>query len=154
MKRLVIIFTLAVLCAGPTAAQKLVIGSRVAAFKPDRELTWLTPPAPDKKGWLIDFYSSKNPSCVKFYENLPAIAKSLNGKVPIVIISRTGDDQFKELAERDGSKYYFAVDADGKSHAAFGIQYVPYSVLLNDDNEILWQGNLSKFTEQASTKIK
>lgn len=141
-------------CAAPSAAQKLVIGSRVTSFKPERDLKWLTPAASDKTGWLVDFYSSKNPSCVKFYQNLPAIAKTINGKYPIVIISRTDDAEFQQLAARDGDKYYFAVDADGKSHTAFGIQYVPYSVLINDDNEILWQGNLSQFSTQASDKIK
>lgn len=141
----------ATLCAN---AQKLVIGSEVEDHKKVESLEWLSEPQNRSSIWIIDFYAANNPTAVSFYdENISRIHSTVGGRAEIVLMTSKGSSEFSSLAERDGSKYAFAIDKKGEFHKLFGVRYIPFTVIVNHKGKILWQGNLSTLSDKIIEKV-
>lgn len=154
MRRFTLIFTLAICCVTICTAQKIVVGSRISQFKPDKELVLVSGKKIVDGAMIIDFFSSKNPSCKDFYTQLERIAQKTGNNCSILVISSTLDDDFEALSKKDQDKYSFAIDHKGSVFALFAVQYLPYSVALNSQAEVVWQGNLSNLTDDIIEKIR
>ena len=76
------------------------------------------------------------------------LARRQAGKVSVVLLSREGADKIVPLFE--GTNYAFAValDDEGKTFDAYGVKFVPFSVLLDAKGRVLWFGNSSRLTSQ------
>ena len=79
---------------------------------------------------------------------LDDLARRQAGKVSVVLLSREGADKIVPLFE--GTNYAFAValDDEGKTFDAYGVKFVPFSVLLDAKGRVLWFGNSSRLTSQ------
>lgn len=138
-------------------AQKLVAGSNVEPFKKTKGVFWVGKEySPAKNAILIDFYSSNNPSSVsmieKYIDNIYDKAKTFN--VDIIILSATNDDEFQALAEKYEDVFYFGVDTRREVFDKFSVLYVPFSVLVDSDSKLVWQGNLSTLNDQAIKDLR
>ncbi len=124
--------------------QKLVIGSKVPMFKGSGSVVWSpVVPSMDKEFWLVDFVSTFNPTSMRQYqENLPQIKTALGGRANIIVVGSADDLGFVELMERDSDMYYFLLDTRGDFARLFGVQFLPYSVVVDIKGRLLWQGNL------------
>ena len=52
------------------------------------------------------------------------------------------------LAVMDTLVFAVGLDTDNKTFSAYGAEFVPFGVLLDDKNRVLWFGNSSKFGEK------
>ncbi len=154
MKRILAVIALILLSTGSLFAQKLVIGSQVTDHKLVEGVKWYTTPRNPESIWIIDFYSSDNPSSVEFYSrNIDRIYGAVTDNVEIVVLSNKLTDDFKKLIEEDGAKYVFGHDSKATLFKLFGVKYIPYTVVVDNKGKVLWQGDLSKLTDSQLQKI-
>ncbi len=147
MKRVLytILVSITLLCLNAEASygQKLVIGSKVDLSKVEGSLIWLNEKPAEGKKYIVDFFSVKNPSSMSFYEqHIDRVAKELGSDYEIILVNMSDSEELQQLIAKDGDKYHFAVDADGKLFKLFDVKFLPFTVAL-DSKKLLWQGNLS-----------
>ncbi len=143
-KYLITTLLLLLVSMGELCAQKLVIGSKVEGHNELTSLEWIGGTPQKDKTWIIDFFSSANPTAVRFYEeHLPRIRDLAGNKAEIVIVSTKGDDKFFDLANQDGDKYHFVVDNSAALFKLLQVKFIPFTVVIDKNGKILWQGNLS-----------
>ncbi len=149
MKKFLIILSLMMATVWSANAQKLVIGSEIDEHAEVTDLQWLTDAPDPGKTWVIDFFSTKNPTAKKYYyENIDEIAKIVGDDAEIIIVTTASSDEFEALALSDGKKCHFAVDPNRTFHKLLGVEYIPYTVVVSAQGELLWQGNLSTAIEE------
>ena len=145
---LAMITTLAIQAA---AAQKLVIGSKTPDFK---EVEWKTAAPGGSKAVLVEFYQSSNQTSESLYPKLADIYSKYSATLDIVVLTREDNAAIDLLTDNDGWKYSFGYDPTGKAYEAFGVKFVPFTMLIDSKGNLLWQGNLSNITDQALQKAK
>lgn len=149
MKHFFALLIFSVLFCANANAQKLVIGSKVSDHKEVESTQWKNKVKDPQSVWIIDFFSTANPTSVEFYNNhLPSIAEKIGDGAEVVIVTTKETDEFKAIFEQDKDKYAFAVDPKGGLFKLFGVQYLPFTVIVDHKGKILWQGNLSKLDEE------
>ncbi len=149
MKKLLFMLALIVASAWGAKAQKLVIGSEVEGHLEMTDIEWLTDAPNPEKPWVIDFFSTKNPTSKKFYEeNIGEVVELVGDGAEIVVITANATDEFVEMAQNCGENVSFGVDVGRHLHKAVGVEYIPYTVVLSPEGELLWQGNMSTAAEE------
>lgn len=139
MKNVVILLTL-ILSTTIAEAQKLVIGSKM----PDLTgVQWLTKAPKSTKSIFLDFYQSTNSTCVANIDKIEKVI-SKQPKLSVVIITRENNAAIKSLVNKYGSDYAIGYDPDGKIYSAFGVKFVPFSMIFDAKGEMAWQGNLNQ----------
>lgn len=136
----------ALFCLPALRAQNLVIGARVADLKVSEYVVGQQPD--DNRPVLVEFFFSASEPSRKRISVLDDLARRQAGKVSVVLLSREGADKIVPLFE--GTNYAFAValDDEGKTFDAYGVKFVPFSVLFDAKGRVLWFGNSSRLTSQ------
>ena len=160
MRRLhiILIAALALIVSDKAAAQRPVIGERAPEFK---AAAWLTEkPAEGRRARLLVFFHSSSRETIDQLAMLDDIAGKYDEKLDVVVIAREAEDKVKPLllgygadGEHTAHKYYVALDDAGKTFANFGVQYVPFSVLLDARGRVLWIGNPAQLDDATLTKF-
>ena len=151
MRKLILLSLLAFTFAQAGFAQKLIIGSKTPDLK---GVEWKTSAPQTGKATLIEFYQSTNESSSKLYLKLAKIASKYGGAIDIVVLTREDNATINSLVQQDGSRYSFGYDADGTVYDAYGVKFVPFTMLVDSKGNLLWQGNLSNITDQVLQKVK
>jgi hypothetical protein len=77
----------------------------------------------------------------------------LGTKLRVVVITQEKEDKIGPLLRPYLSpQISVAIDAGGKIFTAFGVQYVPFGVLVDSKNRALWQGNSLQLTPEIIEK--
>lgn len=144
MKKFVILLGLVLLMSNTLLAQKLIIGVKA----PDLKIKeWITDQQPNSgKPTLIEFFFSRSePSCRRLTV-MDSFAKKYGDSLNVIVIACEPKERVLKATE----KYIFAVglDTDNKTFSAYGAEFVPFGVLLDDKNKVLWFGNSSKFGDK------
>ena len=144
MKKFVILLGMVLLMSNTLSAQKLIIGVKA----PDLKIKeWITDQQPNSgKPTLIEFFFSRSePSCRRLTV-MDSFAKKYGDSLNVIVIACEPKERVLKATE----KYIFAVglDTDNKTFSAYGAEFVPFGVLLDDKNKVLWFGNSSKFGDQ------
>lgn len=144
MKKFVILLGLVLFMSNTLLAQKLIIGVKA----PDLKIKeWITDQQPNSgKPTLIEFFFSRSePSCRRLTV-MDSFAKKYGDSLNVIVIACEPKERVLKATE----KYIFAVglDTDNKTFSAYGAEFVPFGVLLDDKNKVLWFGNSSKFGDQ------
>lgn len=144
MKKFVILLGMVLLLSNTLLAQKLIIGVKA----PDLKIKeWITDQQPNSgKPTLIEFFFSRSePSCRRLTV-MDSFAKKYGDSLNVIVIACEPKERVLKATE----KYIFAVglDTDNKTFSAYGAEFVPFGVLLDDKNKVLWFGNSSKFGDQ------
>ena len=136
----------ALFCLPALRAQNLVIGARVADLKVSEYVVGQQPD--DNRPVLVEFFFSASEPSRKRIPVLDDLARRQAGKVSVVLLSREGADKIVPLFE--GTNYAFAValDDEGKTFDAYGVKFVPFSVLLDAKGRVWWFGNSARRTSQ------
>ena len=150
VKRILLTIIVALLIQTATS-QKLVIGSKTPVFK---DVEWKTAAPGGGKAVLVEFYQSSNHTSESLYSKLADIHSKYSNNVDIVVLTRENNAMIDRLIDSDGQKYSFAYDPDGKTYEAFGVKFVPFTMLIDSKGSMLWQGNLSNITGQVLQKAK
>ena len=144
MKKFVILLGMVLLLSNTLLAQKLIIGVKA----PDLKIKeWITDQQPNSgKPTLIEFFFSRSePSCRRLTV-MDSFAKKYGDSLNVIVIACEPKERVLKATE----KYIFAVglDTDNKTFSAYGAEFVPFGVLLDDKNKVLWFGNSSKFGDK------
>ena len=132
MKRVLLLLTVVFCTLGASHAQNIVIGERAPELK---SVTWLASrnPAAADLSFLVFFHSS-NKGCTASLDALRDLSNKLGSKLRIIIITQEDSD-------------------DKKVFGSFGVDFVPFSVLIDAKNRVLWMGNPQSMTSSFIQKI-
>ena len=136
MKRVLLLLTVVFCTLGASHAQNIVIGERAP------ELSYLV------------FFHSSNKGCTASLDALRDLSNKLGSKLRIIIITQEDSEKIAPIltpyiSERIG----VALDHDKKVFGSFGVDFVPFSVLIDAKNRVLWMGNPQSMTSSFIQKI-
>lgn len=143
-----------VFTAQAALAQQIALGEKVPALKVS---TWLDgqKPATAKELTYVEFFQSANPACVSSVKQLKALTDKYGDRLEVIVIAQENEEKVAPLLKPYLSQnVYVAMDAGGKIFSAFGVQYVPFGVLVDSKNRALWMGNSMQLTPAIIEKIK
>ena len=89
---------------------------------------------------LVEFWA---PWCAPCHERIPALAAlepQVDGLVVLAVAEEKRRDRVARFVERVRSPRRVLLDPDGRIAAAYGVQAMPWSVLIAPDGRVLWQG--------------
>lgn len=131
---------------GSASAQNVALGERVPEIKCE---TWLGGVRPaEAHATVILFFSASNPACVTSLERLHALSEESDGRLRVIVVTRDDEARVAPVATPCLSeRTVVAFDADGKIYRNFGVDYVPFAVLTDARNRVLWQGNSLRLNE-------
>lgn len=152
MKRVFLLLVAVLTSLGATHAQNIVIGERAPELK---NVTWLSTrnPAAADLSYLVFFHSS-NKGCMDSLNTLQDLSNKLGSKLRIIIITQEDSDKIAPIltpyiTERIG----VALDREKKVFGSFGVDFVPFSVLIDAKNRVVWMGNPQSMTSSFIQKI-
>lgn len=123
------------------AAQTLVVGEKVPDFRVREWADMRRPlPAPHRM-MLVEFFHSSNQESVNRLAELNRLAKQYAGGLTVIVITKEDSPQVRQMLREVSALYYIGMDDNGKTFAVFGVQYVPYAVLIDPKGRLLWMGN-------------
>ena len=147
MKRLIgyMLFLLLVTGAGGAQAQRLAVGEKA----PDMKIRgWLgEKPASDGKYMFVEFFFSTSKQCVDNLDDMDDLAGKFRNVV-FVVVTKEGAEKIGSIEALKKRAFHVALDEDGKTFAAYGVNYVPFGVLLDRKGKVLWQGNSTDVDEK------
>lgn len=136
------------LCFGwePASAQNAALGDCVSEIKSE---TWLGGIRPaEAPTTAILFFSVSNPACVTSLERLHALAEKSDGRLRVIVVTRDDEARVAPVATPYlSARMAVAFDTDGKIYKNFGVNYVPFALLTDARNRVLWQGNSLQLNE-------
>ncbi len=122
-------------------AQVLVIGEKVPDFKV-REWIVMDKPVPvPQKMILVEFFHPSNAGSVKRLAELDRLAGEYPAGLTVTVITKDDSEVSRKMLRDASARYHAGIDDAGRTFAAFGVQYVPYAVLVDPKGRLLWMGN-------------
>jgi len=140
-----ILITLLFLLVGQITAiaQTPIIDSKVK-YKDLREVKWLTDnKIENNRMTIIEFYLDGNPSCRKIMDSVLIPIHEKNPDIQIIILAFKESEKLNHIAQQYPS-LNVGIDKQGSVFRRFGIKYVPASVLIGENDKIMWKGALNK----------
>lgn len=148
MKKTVFLLLLAL--AAPFAvvrAQNIALGERVPEL---RVAAWLGGQQPAGAPLTyVEFFHSSNPGCIESLGRLRTLTNKFGTKLRVIVLAREKEETVAPLLTPYLSPRISAgLDPSGRIFAAFGVEYVPFGVLLDAKNRALWMGNTLQLNEK------
>lgn len=153
MKGLLLLTLLLFTGLGTSRAQNIALGERVPETKID---SWLDNHRPAATAPLtyIEFYHSSNRTGTASLDRLKQTAEALNGRLRIVVLVGEREEKVAMVLRPYVSQYlYVGFDPSGHSFTNFGVNYLPFGVLIDAKNRALWMGNSLQITVANIEKI-
>lgn len=131
-------------------AQNMVVGDKAPELKVKE---WLYG-APKPGGVMfIEFFHSSSKPCLARLAPIGEMANKYKGKLNVVVISHESAANVDEVVGQGEHPYFVAIDEEGKTFAAYGVQYVPFGVLVDARGRIVWFGNPGSLSAQVLDKV-
>lgn len=150
MKKILLILAAAV-STSLACAQNIAIGERAPEIKSS---TWLKGQQPQMPLTYICFVDSSNKSCTESLPYLNELSNKFSTKLAIIIVTKEQASQIEPLV---GSfiddNFGVAIDSAGKTFAAYGVNYVPFGILVDSKKHVAWMGGPRQLTPSLITKI-
>lgn len=132
----------------PISAQNVALGERVPEVKVQSWMMDRTPAAAPMT--YVEFFHSSSEASVKALKHLRQISDQMGDALTVVIITYGDDSKAAALLPPYLSKYMVAgIDTNGKLFKSFGVNYIPFGVLLDNKNRALWSGNTLNLTTET-----
>lgn len=153
MKKVLLILLLASCIPFVSAeAQNIALGERVPELKVP---AWLQGRKPAAGAGLtyVEFFDSSNEACIASLRQLRTLTDKLGAKLRVVVVTREKEDKIAPLLAPFLSPHIsVAMDTGDRIFTAFGVQYVPFGVLVDARNRALWMGNSLQLTPETIEK--
>ena len=131
----------------PLQAQNTVLGERVPEVRSEHWLNQVQPAAAPMT--VILFFTAATPSGARALTHLHDLAEQLDGRLRVIAVTRDDAGQAASVAaDLLSPRLTVAFDSEGRLFRNFGVNYVPFSLLVNERNRLLWQGNPLQLTEK------
>lgn len=128
------------------AAQNVALGEKVPELK---AASWLDGrlPVQGRTTLLVFFHSASRPS-VESLAHLQALGHRFADRLNVVVVAkeRPGSVDVVVRPYAEGN-LTVAFDEEGRSFAAYDVQYLPFGVLVSAKGRALWMGNPRQLTE-------
>lgn len=136
---------------GASHAQNIVIGERAPELK---SVTWLASrnPAAADLSYLVFFHSS-NKGCTASLDALRDLSNKLGSKLRIIIITQEDSEKSPRFSRPTSPNESVWHSITTKVFGSFGVDFVPFSVLIDAKNRVLWMGNPQSMTSSFIQKI-
>lgn len=153
MKRLVSIVVLLVAAVWSLWGQRVEVGAKAPRI---REVEWIsdkfeTPATP--MPMLVEFFHSTNSDCRARIDVCNEIAKHLRHELRVVMLTREPAEQVASMLLHEYQYFYVASDERGDTFRAFGVNHVPYAVVVGASGKVVWCGNPVELTTEQLKKI-
>lgn len=149
MKRFILSIILVLFAANGLIAQNIVIGERAPDLKVKE---WLGPKPAEGLPRLIEFFYSSSAPSLDRLAPLDKLATKYASKMSVVLIAKESREKIMEVVKPSTRKFSTALDDAGKSFSSYGVQFVPFSVLVDSRGKVLWMGNSASLTDQEIEK--
>lgn len=148
MKKIAVILLLSLLLpATRVASQNIVLGQRIPELKFEKWLQGQTPPQTQLT--YVEFFYSSNPACKSSLERLKGITNKLGTKLRVIVVAQEKEELVAPLlAPYLSPRISVGLDPGGRIAEAFGVNYVPFGILLDAKNRALWLGNSLQLTPE------
>lgn len=145
MKKSLPILALLILSVSTVAtAQKLAVGQKAPEI---RIAEWLTTKPAAGEAQLLHFFHTSSRDCADQLPKLDGFANKYAGCMSVVVVAREPAAKVRPAITGDDVRYLAALDEDGRTFAAFGVEYVPFGVLIDGKGKVLWFGNPGQLDE-------
>lgn len=152
MKKIFALLLLLSLCAGPAGAQSLMIGERM----PDLPaMEWLDGRMPRRRPFtVIEFFDSSNEACIRSLEYTHRLTRKYDTKLHAIVVMRPDDEAGAKLAEEYlGEGVSIGVDTRYEAFAACGVCFVPFTVLVDGRQRVIWMGETRRLDEAEFQRL-
>ncbi len=148
MKRFLIAACMACMALAADA-QKISVGDRApevkAAAWPDKA------PRGGERVRMIEFFYSRSAPSMARVAPLDAMAEKYGGRLDVIVVCR--EDAVTVAKAIGGSHtFYTAIDDENRTFAAYGVQYIPYGVVVDAKGRVVWAGNPEKLSDEELGK--
>lgn len=129
----------------------LVNGVSVGKELPAHELRFLgTAPATKGKVVLIDFWATWCAPCLKAMPELAKIHADYQSRGLVVVsVTKEAANVVEEFLKRQPLTQAVALDVGGKLNSALRIKAIPYAIMVDRRNKIIWRGQPSELTPKV-----
>lgn len=144
MKRLIITLLVVVSNIVACYGQNMAIGTKVSNIVPSEwygaQLSVQNEPV------LVEFFHTANRDAAARAAELARLAAKYDGKMKVVVVTSQPREIVEDLLNT-ASGYFVAIDTNRKIHLAYGVKYVPYSVIVDSKGRLVWLGNSKTLTD-------
>ena len=150
MKRLLIL-TLALLASLTLSAQRVEVGARAPRI---RGVEWISDePEKHERAMMVEFFHSTNEDCRNHIDHLNALASDYRHEMDVVMLTREPAEQVAYMLLHEYQFFYVATDESGDVFRSFGVNHVPYAVIINPRGTIVWVGNPLTLDKKTIKKL-
>ena len=140
---LVLLFSIA-LSISSASAQKLMIGEKVPELK---VAEWLNnKPQPGKMVYVIEFAHTTSPPSMSRLEKLNNLAVSMPN-INIILLFKEDKDIVMKHLKHNNHKFFSALDNEGKTFSSYGVNFVPFSIIVDKKGNAIWFGNSDQLND-------
>lgn len=146
MKQIALFAFAALALLQAVSAQKLIVGERAPELRIGE---WLSKvPAEGDMPRLVEFFHSASKPSTDRIPSLNALAKKYDGKLHVIVVTRESRDKVAPALADRSNLFYAGLDDAGKTFSAYGVRYLPFSVLIDAKGRTRWFGNSAHLTEE------
>lgn len=151
MKKLITLIVLTIFTASTLRAQKLVIGERAPELKVKE---WVgKKPTTESQAKLIEFFYSASKPSLDRLKALDELSEKHKAKLLVIVIAKEDKTKIIQVVNPGVRKFYTALDDAGKSFSSYGVEFVPFSVIVDARGKVLWMGNSASLTDEVIKKV-
>lgn len=151
MKRLLCIIVALVATTLTLKAQRVEVGSIAPQIQ---GVEWIsdTPQLGDR-ALMVEFFHSSNEDCRTHIDLCNSLSHHFLDKMDVVMLTREPSEQVASLLMHEYQFFYVAADESGATFRAFGVNHVPFAVIIDDSGEVVWIGNPWALTKEIIEKL-
>ena len=147
-------YILATLClllsAASAEAQTIALGERTPRVK---KANWLNGNVPKKCDFTyIEFIHSASTSCRNTAERLHKVVNEI-GNIAFVLISHQSASEIDDWVVQHIDKRSGVIVDDTSIRHTFGVNYAPYSIIIDQKRRALWFGNPQLLDKKTIEKL-
>lgn len=133
-----------------TEAQTIAIGERTPRIK---HCKWLNGNVPEQCDFVyIEFIHSASTSCRNTAERLHNVVNEI-GNIAFVLISHQSASEIDDWVVQHIDKRSGVIVDDTSIRHTFGVNYAPYSIIIDQKRRALWFGNPQLLDKKAIEKL-
>lgn len=152
-KAILLILAALLLPLAATRAQNIALGDRVPELKVQSWLDDKTPAQAER--CFVNFFHSANQASVNSVKRLKEISRQMGPRLKVVIVAYEGEEKVAQFLRPYLSENFgVAFDPEGKLYKGYGVNYIPFGMLLDAKNRLLWLGNSLQITTDLIEKSK
>ena len=144
---LLLLFSIAI--SLPASAQRLMIGEKT----PDLKITeWMkNKPQSGKTMYIIEFAHTTSPPSMSRLQKLNNLTKA-KPEINVILLFKENKETVHNHIKHIDYEFFVALDDNGKTFSSYGVNFVPFSIIVDKKGNAIWFGNSELLTDNIITK--